>query len=207
MRNYQASSGEPAGTYFIVRLRFFKKGPFSHEDIKNLLLTGRLHAQSKIWRIDLDTWTAIDSIPDFQDVLSELPPSPIAETTANLKTYFHGKTAQLYITGILALIAFTPIDNPWYPYWYNDTVYLFKNPNSEGFWPHDVQFETSRNGRGYGTFHYTFNGILAGWNWVEFVLYVGGLWTVFLFKEFRLRVGIRKAEDRYSAGIGKRTPW
>ena len=94
---------------------------------------------------------------------------PHCRDDRQFETYFHGKQRN-FITGILALIAFTPIDNPWHPYWYNDTVYLFKNPNSEGFWPHDVQFETSRNGRGC-TFHYTFNGILAGWNWVEFVLY------------------------------------
>ena len=191
MRIHRSNSEGAEGIYFIARLGFFKMGPFSHEEVKTLLLTGRLRPNSKIWRKDLNEWTTISSIPDFHDVLSDLPPSPISGAVANLKTYFNGMTGYIYITGFLALIAVVPVDIAWHPDWYNDTVYIFKNPKSEGFWPHEVQYETPRKAKGYSTTHYTFNGILAGWNWCEFILYVGSLWALYLLREFQTRRAIK----------------
>ena len=180
--------------YYVARFGLWRVGPLSFDDVAHEIKLGSLDKRSRIYSSHLEDWTRIQEVPEFSVFLQDLPPSLFLRSSMKLShaakdflSFFSPQWKSWTVFVFLTFsIAFIPFDIPIHPDWYNDTVYFIKNPDSRGFWPFDTNFHQQNATRGYVRFfhtntHSSFNGIFAGFDFLEFVLTIAIAGAIHIF--------------------------
>jgi GYF domain 2 len=59
-----------------------RKGPVSEEDLSRLLATGKISANSLVWKAGMEGWQSVAQVKDLTSMLASLPPEvPLAQKT------------------------------------------------------------------------------------------------------------------------------
>lgn len=199
---------ETSESFFIKRFWFLTQGPFSEKAINDLLMRKSIGRNSRIWSTSKKEWEDISTYSTFRETIERTPPGAIDSIQPNLPESIWIRFA-LVTSIFLCLLAFLPFDfsvttsEQWWPFGkYSGKIYLIKNPKTEGFWPF-ASFETHVNAKQrWVDPRYTWNGILAGWSFMEFMVYVGGFWA----GHYTLKY-IRKVSESNSSSHKKIKLW
>lgn len=197
-----------APLYYVAVFGFKKKGPLRADEILSEIRRGRLHGETKAWKSNSREWQRLGTMPEFSSALREMPPSLLQNTLKEYVGYFSGASPWWWILiGFFALIAFVPFDQSFTPDSDYNWVFLIKDPESKGLWPIETEFVTLHpekwinhlddRGMKYYKEYYTFNGIFAGFDLLEFVVLVFSMASINVLLKRRMRRRFNPSHENY----------
>ena len=71
----QTPPPQPSASYHIAN-NGQQKGPFSTEQLKQLVATGELTPDTHVWKQGMSDWQLANQVEEFRNILGSIPPPP-----------------------------------------------------------------------------------------------------------------------------------